>query len=169
MITLIIFLCLLLVLFITLSLIKVPIAFNLKIENDDLFFSYKAFFKEREIKNNLFEFIKSGSAEFDKKILLDVSEVIDVKEFKTNLILGTPFVHLTNFGVLFFSWLIPTIYRLPFREKRGLYFKVIPKYDIWSFQLFITGKIRVSVISVLVIIFKIKRRLSNKKDSMIDV
>ncbi len=163
MITLIIFLCLFLGLFIALSLVKVPIVFTLKIKNDDLFFSYKAFFKEHEIKNNLSEFIKSGSAEFDKKFLLDVSEVIDVKEFKTNIILSTPCIHLTNFGVLFFSWLIPNIYRIPFREKRGLYFKVIPTYDTWGFQLSVTGKINVSIISILIILFEIKRRLKAKK------
>ena len=32
-------------------------------------------------KNKVTDFIKSGSAEFDKEVLLDVSEVIDIEEF----------------------------------------------------------------------------------------
>ncbi len=159
MITLIIFLSLF---FILLFAVKVSIEFKLKIVNEDLDFTYKSFFKERHIKNKIGGFIKSGSAEFDKNVLLDVSEVIDIEEFKTKVIVNTPIVHFTNLGVLFFSYLIPRIYNLPFRKKKGLYFKVMPSYTDWSFYLFINGKIRVRLISVILIIFKIKRKVKEK-------
>ena len=168
MITLIIFFVLFLIL-IGMANIKAPIIFELKIKNENLDFYYKAFFKERHIKNKVYEFIKSGSAEFDKKVLKDVSEVIDIEEFKTNVIVGSPFIHLTNVGVLFFSYIIPRIYRFPFRKKEGLYFNVAPDYNKWQIQLDIEGKIRVSLISIFLIIYKMKKRLKRKNLQEADV
>ena len=162
MITLIIFLCLIFIFFLFTANLKMPITFNLKIANEDINFYYKMFFKERHIKNKVTDFIKSGSAEFDKEVLLDVSEVIDIEEFKTNVIIGTPFIHVTNVGVLFLSYVIPTLYRLPFRKKEGLYFKVIPEYYKWNFKVDVVGNIRVSLISALVIFYKVKRRIKSK-------
>lgn len=164
MITLIIFLSLIIIIFLSISIIKAPITFKLKIVNENLDFYYKAFFKERHIKNKVNNFVKSGSAEFDKNILMDVSEVIDIEKFDTNIIVGTPFIHLTNLGVLFFSYLIPSIYRLPFSKKSGLQFKVVPQYNEWKIQLLVDGKIRVSVISIILIIYKMKQMMKSKKE-----
>ena len=162
MITLIIFLSLIML---GALIIKPPIIFKLKIANENLDFYYKAFFKERHIKNKVNNFVKSGSAEFDKNVLLEVSEVIDIEEFKTNVVIGTPIIDLTNTGVLFFSYLIPTIYRLPFRKKEGLCFKVLPKYTNWEIQLSVEGKIHVSLINTFIIIYKIKKRLKRKRQA----
>ena len=144
--------------------IKVPIVFCLKIKNENLDFYYKAFFKERYIKNKVFNFIKSGSADFDKNILLDVSEVIDIESFRTSAVIGTPFIHLTNVGVLIFSYLIPTIYRLPFGKKKDLSFMVRPDYSDWKIRLNVEGKIKVSMISIILVFLKIKRNMHRVKE-----
>lgn len=157
--TLIIFLFLILLILMVLVTYKAPIVFKLNIENDNLDFEYKAFFKERHIKNKVSGFLKSGSAEFDKNILVDVSEVIDIENFRTNILISTPIIEISNVLVLFFSWLVPSIYRLPFAKKEGLYFKVLPGYNEWRIKLDIEGEIRVDILSILIIIFKMKKRI----------
>ena len=94
--------------------------------------------------------------------MLDVSEVIDIEFFKTNVLVGSPIIDITNIGVISISYILSRVYNLPFRKKKGLYFKVLPSYREWNFKLSVDGKIRVSIISIILIIIKVKRRVKNK-------
>lgn len=152
MITLIIFLCLLII-FYFIVYKKININLELNVKNFDYELKITFLKKEKIIKGSILEFSKSRKGKFDLEKIKEISSLININKLKTHIEIGTEFIFLTNVITVIISTVIPVLYNFPANSKKNLSFDIKPYYDRFYFAAEIKVEIELTLLEFLIIYF----------------